>query len=184
MAELKAEQNKKGKGGLIAVIIIAVIIVAILIGVIIFLLKTPRDAEFQGGEERRNVLVTADNAEEVVEQMIADEDEEKVAPGYYTVTMNTTWNFPDGDKPSSDAVVENVSSNLNDVYFDIFLEEDESHVIYKSPVIPLGGSLREITLDEDLEKGVYPCVVEYHLIDENQKTISTVRVGLNVVIEN
>jgi hypothetical protein len=80
--------------------------------------------------------------------------------------------------------VENRENNLTPVYFDVFLEEDESHVLYRSPVIPLGESIESITLDEDLDPGVYACVAEYHLIDEDQNTLSTVRVGLTINVEN
>jgi len=31
---------------------------------------------------------------------------------------------------------------------------------------------------------VYACVAEYHLIDEDQNTLSTVRVGLTINVEN
>jgi hypothetical protein len=63
------------------------------------------------------------------------------------------------------------------------LEEDESKVLYKSPVIPRGGKLKDIALEEQLSAGTYPCIVVYHLIDENQNTLSTLRVSLKIVIE-
>ena len=71
----------------------------------------------------------------------------------------------------------------NDVYFDVVLAEDEEHVIYSSPVIPRGGRLEEIALDEVLEAGTYDCVMIYHLIDEEQNTISTLRVAVKVIIQ-
>jgi hypothetical protein len=79
--------------------------------------------------------------------------------------------------------VENVEKNTNDVYFDILLAEDESHVIYQSPVIPRGGHIEKIALDEDLEPGTYDCICVYHLIDEDQNTISTLRVTLTIIVE-
>lgn len=103
--------------------------------------------------------------------------------GYYTVTMNPTWHFKTGDSASYDAVVINAEDNTNDVYFDIVLEEDESQVLYSSPVIPLGGQLENIELDETLDAGIYNCVVIYHLVDEEQNTLSTLRVTLQIVVE-
>lgn len=84
---------------------------------------------------------------------------------------------------SYDAVVQNVEKNTNDVYFDIVLESDEDRVLYKSPVIPRGGRLEQIALDEKLETGAYNCVVIFHLVDEEQITISTVRVALKIIVE-
>ena len=121
--------------------------------------------------------------EEVAEDLFAELEQPKLGPDYYTVTMEPVWNFRAGDQESYDAVVINVESNATPVYFDVFLEEDESHVVYKSPVIPLGGELRNIKLDEDLDAGAYACVVEFHLLGEDQETISTVRVGITINIK-
>lgn len=175
----KNEQSKKGKGGLVIGIAVGVVIVA-LIGVIVYLLIT-RNA--QPEPEKRNVVVTQENAEQVYEEINKMDESSSVAPGYYTVTMNPTWHFKSGTETSYDAVVENVENNTNDVYFDIVLESDESQVLYKSPIIPRGGKLTDIALDEQLTVGTYPCVVIYHLVDENQNSLSTLRVTLSIVIE-
>ena len=86
-------------------------------------------------------------------------------------------------RSSYDAVVENVETNTNDVYFDIVLENDEETVLYKSPVIPRGSRLEDIALDEPLEAGTHNCVVIYHLIDEEQNTLSILRIALEIIIE-
>jgi hypothetical protein len=135
-------------------------------------------------EEKRNVLVTEENAEEVIEEILEKEEVKASDPGYYTVTMEPLWTFSSGDAESDDAVVINNEKNVTPVYFDVFLEEDESHIIYKSPVLLVGQELRHIKLDEKLAKGNYACVVEYHLLDEEQNTTSTVRIGLTIVVEN
>lgn len=170
MGKREQEQKKRGKGGIL--IALALIVIAVLIGVIVYLLlRKPED-------EKRNVVVTPENVERVLE-----EAEEAVLDGYYTVSMNPTWHFANGSEASYDAVVENVAENTNDVYFDIILEADEENVLYKSPIIPRGSRLEEIILDEALEAGTYPCVVIYNLVDEEQNTLSTLRVALEIVIE-
>lgn len=170
MGKRQREEKRSRKGGILVAIV--VIVIAILIGIIVYLLW-PRD-----DEDRRNVVVTPENVERVLEKADA-----AVPDGYYTVTMNPTWHFTNGSEASYDAVVENIAENTNDVYFDIVLEEDEEQVLYKSPVIPRGGRLEEITLDETLDAGTYPCVVVYNLVDEEQNTLSTLRVSLEIVIE-
>ena len=174
------KQNKTKKGGFVFGII-AVAIIAILTGVIIFLLLS-QNAEPE--EEKRNVVVTPENVESVLDDLAKTEAQKTVAPGYYTATMNTTWHFATGDEASYDAVVENVETNTNDVYFDIVLEEDESKVLMKSPVIPRGGRLEDITLDESLEAGNYDCVIIYHLVDEDQNTLSTLRISITIIVES
>ena len=169
---LPSQTKKRRKGGL--VLGIAIIIVA-LAGIIIYLLLS-RDTEPK--DERRNVVITPENVESVLEEL--DDVQES---GYYTVTMNPTWHFENGEKTSYDAIVENVAKNSNDVYFDIVLESDEEYVLYKSPVIPRGGRLEDIALDSALDAGTYNCVVIYHLVDEEQNTLSTLRVALEIVVE-
>lgn len=163
------EERKKTIG-----IVILIVVILVLVGVIAFLLLRKPE------EERRNVVVTPDNVEEVIAQM---EDDDFVEPGYYTVTMNYDWHFVSGDAVSSDAYVENMTENTNDVYLDLFLASDEENAIYKSPVIPVGSSLRDIALDTELDAGTYDCVAVYHLVDEEQNTISTLRVTVTVIIE-
>lgn len=171
---MKQAQKKRG----LILGVIAVIIIIVLLAAIVFLLLSRKE---EPEEEKRNVVVTPENVESILEEIV--EEKEAVAPGYYTVTMNTTWHFSTGKEASYDAVVENVETNTNDVYFDIVLESDEEQVLYKSPVIPLGGRLEEITLEKDLDAGVYDCVVIYHLIDKEQNTLSTLRVTLQIIVE-
>lgn len=156
------------------------VVMAALIGVIVYLLVT-RTTGIK--EEPRNVVVTQNNVEKVLDNLEKMEEVESVAPGYYTVTMNPTWHFKTGSEASYDAIVKNVEANTNDVFFDIVLEEDENKVLYKSPVIPRGGELKDIALEEQLSAGTYPCVVIYHLIDEDQNTLSTLRVTLSIIVE-
>lgn len=172
-ARKKGRKGKEGNKKTIGIIVLIVVIL-ILVGVIVFLLLRKPE------KERRNVVVTPDNVEEVIAQMA---DEEFVEPGYYTVTMNYDWHFAAGDAVSSDAYVENITENTNAVYFDLFLASDEENALYKSPVIPVGSSLRDIALDTALDAGTYDCVVVYHLVDEEQNTISTLRVTVTVIIE-
>jgi len=180
-----SDNTVKDQGSKKAVIIgaiVGVVMVAMLATIIVLL--SSKDKSEEAEEEKRPVLVTQENAEEVLAQIEEQEKAAAVEPGYYTVTMNTTWHFKSGDVASYDAVVQNVEGNTNDVYFDILLESDESKVLYQSPIIPRGGTLNDITLNEVLPAGTYPTVVEYNLVDDNQKSISTVRVGLTIIVEN
>lgn len=177
MSEESAVKN--GKGGIKAVIIGSVVIIVILVIVIIGLLARQGNSDIER-ETKRNVVVNQQNADEVAEELI---HQEYVAPGYYSVQMTTTWHFQTGDAVSEDAYVANDAGNTNDVYFDVFLAEDESTPILESPVIPRGAELDQIALDTPLEAGNYDCIMIYHLVDEEQNSISTLRVGFTIIVE-
>lgn len=175
------QTQKEKKGGRKAVgIMILVAIFLVMAGTIIYLWMSRQPEE---EKERRGVVVTPDNVQEVIDEMEKKASEERVAPGYYTVRMNYEWHFSGRDAISKDAYVENLATNTNAVYLDLFLVEDEENAIYQSPVIPLGSSLQDISLDTPLESGTYDCVAVYHLVDDDQNTLSTLRVTVTVVIE-
>lgn len=158
----------------IAVIVVCFFLVAIVVTALVLILtKQSADAE------KRNVVVTPDNVEEV----LSDMQDQQVQAGTYEVTMNTTWNFDKGDSASSNAYVENSTANTNDVYFDI-VRSDTKETIYKSPIIPLGSHLENITLDTPLDKGEYDCVLTYYLLDDKEKAVSKLNINLSIVIEN
>jgi hypothetical protein len=185
--------GKGGKTGLVIGITVAVIVIVALIGIVVYLVvsndkepaqevagaivETPAGEEFK---EKRSVVVTEENVDEIIEQM---EQEEFIEPGYFETSMTNEWHFSNGEAVSEDAYVANVPNNTNDVYFDLVLAEDEEQVIYESPVIQRGATLERFALDTPLEEGTYDCVMIYHLVDENQNTISTLRVAVKVIIE-
>ena len=171
-----AEHNRSlGKGGGIAIITGIVVIIVLLVVVITLLLRGQK-AE----APKRNVVVTQNNVEEVVDEMALDE---YIEPGYYSASMTNIWHFATGDAVSEDAYVANKEENTNDIYFDVFLTSDEEHPILQSPVIPRGAELENISLDTPLEAGMYDCVMVYHLVDENQNTVSTLRIGITIIVE-
>ena len=181
--ERRSSSGSSSKKKYIIIGIVAAVIILALVGVIIFLLtKKDKPADVMTpGDDKREVLVTEENVQDVVEQM---EQQENVPQGYYTVTQNYEWHFPKGDAESSDAHVENLPENTNDVYFDLFLADNDQEPIYQSPVIPLGAVLENFKLDTKLSKGTYDCIMVYHLVDKDQKSISTVSMTVKVIIEN
>ena len=174
--EVAKESKQAGKGTKFALIIAGIVIVA-LVAVVIVLLVRGKNTE---DEAKRNVVVNQDNAEQVAEELI---NESYVAPGYYSTQMSTEWHFETGDAVSDDAYVKNDAGNTNDVYFDVFLESDEDEPILQSPVIPRGSELDKISLDKKLDAGTYDCVMVYHLIDDDQNTVSTLRVAFKIIVE-
>lgn len=164
-----------GKENKIRIIVIGAIAILVLIAAIIFfVVNRPEE------ETKRNIVVTKDNAEEVVGDMLK---QEYIEPGYYSTSMSTTWHFEKGDAVSEDAYVANLEENTNDVYFDVFLADNEDEAILESPILPRGSKLDNIALDTHLSAGTYDCVMVYHLVDNKQNTVSTVRVGFTIIID-
>lgn len=127
-----------------------------------------------------NLVVTPDNIDEI----LAENETNKVAAGTYDVSMNSTWKFENARTASKNASVDNVASNRNTVNF-VVTRNDTGAVIYESPYLPVGSSLANIKLnDESLAKGTYPCTVMYRLVDDDYNEISTVNISISVVIEN
>ena len=122
----KTEKNKKK-----LIVVIGIVIIIALVAVIIFLLTRKQEEE-----PKRNVVVTKDNVDEIADNML---NQDYIEPGYYSTSMSTTWHFATGDAISEDAYVENREENTNDVYFDVFLADNEKEAIYKSPLLPRGS---------------------------------------------
>ena len=188
MADNAVQSVGKGPGNQTRVIVImgGLIIVA-LVGVIIALvlnLNSDRGGVQQTEvqlPEQRTILVTEDNVEEVLDELAEEAPLE--SPGNYEVSMNLTWNFPNGDAESTNAFVENVETNPRPVYFDVYLAET-GEVLYQSPVLPVGSHLQRFKLNKALEAGTYDAVIEYHIIDDLQRTLGTLNMAITLIVES
>lgn len=170
--KLSQSSKKKGVSGKLLLLIGIVVVVIAVISVVIILAKP-------SVKEERNVLVTPDNVDEILADL---EDDQRTEAGQYEVKMNSTWNFKDGSSASSNAYVENSTSNQNDVYFDI-VRSDNGETIFSSPTIPVGSHLESIALDKVLKAGTYPCVLTYHLLDESGNSVSKLDINLTINVE-
>ena len=181
MSSQNLKENKKKSVLLIVVVVILVAALAVTVGLLLSKDKDTAEVEVGNTEApKRNVVVTEKNAAEIASELA---EEDYVEPGYYTVNMATEWHFSTGDAISDNARVDNVAGNTNPVYFDVFLAEDETEPIYSSPVIPVGSFLEKIALDQPLEAGDYDCIIIYHLVDDDQNTISTLRVTMKITVD-
>ncbi|MBQ6987338.1 MAG: hypothetical protein IJQ25_10175 [Oscillibacter sp.] len=172
------------KGGSRAIVAVVSVLVVALVGVIVALVMVLNRGEkvvyVEEEPMQRTRVVSEDNVQEVVENAV---DLGSVRPGYYEVSMNMNWIFPDGASPSSNAFVENVPGNKNDVYFDVQLR-DTGETVYESPLIPRGEQLASVQLNRDLDAGEYDCIIIYHLVDDEQRTVSTLSLGMLLTIES
>lgn len=178
-----ADETAKNNKGLMIACIIGAIVIVILVGIIVVMMNSKSAvSEADTEEEKRPVVVTPENAEEVAEQIL-DREEPEGIPLHYQVTMNSTWEFADGQSESENAYVANSKDNETAVYFDV-VRNDTKETIYQSPVIPVGQELKSITLDQNLDAGDYECTLTYHLIDDEQNTLTTVNMWVMIQIKN
>lgn len=183
MSNETSEAKKGSNIGKIVIAVAGLIIIALLVVIVVLLTRGNKTVEEKPESDvaSRGVVVNQSNVDDVVDNMVLTP---YVEPGYYEASMTNVWHFADSNSVSSDAYVQNVEGNTNDVYFDVFLASDESSPIIESPVIPRGVEMDEIKLDKEIPAGTHDCVMVYHLIDENGKSISTLRVGLTIIVEN
>lgn len=148
------------------------LVVLVIIGVVLWTLS--------GKVSKSNVVVTPDNVDDVISDM---DDDDRTPVGSYEVTMNSDWVFPSASSTSTNAYVENSVNNTDTVFFTIALDGSEKD-IFTSPYIPVGSSLKDISLDSDLAAGVYDAVLTYHLVDSSYTETSSVSVSITITIEN
>lgn len=101
----------------------------------------------------------------------------------FTTDMNMIWTFPSGKRVSNDAVIGNSSANTQDVYFDLYLNDEEETLLYSSPVIPVGKRLDKLKLDKTLPDGQHEAVCTFHLLDneDHAKEISSVSFDITLI---
>jgi len=174
------ENKSEAKGGLTKVqliLIIGFVALAAVICIVGYILynsmnKDPEPAVAGGNG---NLVIDESNLAEVDEIMA-----QAVEEGMFEVNMNTIWNFPDGESPSSDAYVANGNANSRPISFDIILDGEEC--VYSSTVIPVGNRIKEIKLDKDLAAGQYNATCMYHLWNEDGTENSSFGVGIVLYI--
>ena len=184
MSAKDARQNRKGNKektniSVMILICIGILILISLVVIVVLLIKNKNAGEAGVTSAKRNVIITPENVDEITSQL---EEQDFIPTGYYNTQMCMEWHFSNGYAISNDAFVKNDARNTNDVYFDVFLANDESTPILESPIIPIGSEMTQIALDTPLMAGEYDCVMIYHLVDDEQNTISTLRIGFNIVV--
>ncbi len=185
MAQISNDDNSHKKtikriNPIVFICILFLVVIIVLASILVIVLSKANTTENTTTEvsSSRGVLVTQDNVEELIKEVEKPNTDEA-----YTVSMNIDWYFPDGKSPSKNAYVENHVSNSRTVYFDVILAET-AEIVYASPYIPLGSTLKDFSLDKELAAGDYNAIVEYHLVDDDYKELSTVSVTVTLHIQN
>lgn len=170
------KRKKGGKGVIIGGCIAFVAVVAVVVTV------TAMNGNSESADDSsKNRIVTMDNVDEVIESM----EDQKLPQGQFRCMMENKkpWYFKDGKSASENAYVFNAPTNSGSVYFTLSIK-DTGEEILKSPPIPLGSRLENITLDKALSAGSYDCKITYHILDENEEdTGASVNFTVKLVVE-
>lgn len=176
--------EKESKKHLSIPIIVCVLIIILLMCILVILIFKTKDTEPLREEPStitsvsgKGTIITPNNVDDVL-----NETTKNTSDAHYRTIMNVDWNFEDGSSASSDAYVENSTSNSRTVYFTVTLKNGE--VVYTSPDIPLGSALQDIKLDKELSKGDYNATLTYHLIDDERNEVTTLSVAVTLHILN
>ncbi|MBP1566515.1 MAG: hypothetical protein J6A58_12265 [Oscillospiraceae bacterium] len=193
MSEKNIDKKQNNSKLIIVAVCVGIVIIALL--VIIMLLMSDKENQESISKEsnislsedskpKREVIVKEENVDQLVSELLKEEEEkDTVIPGYYQVTMNSTWEFENGSAISGNAYVKNSESNTNAVYFDI-IKSDTNETIYQSPILTVGTDISQIKLDTELPAGTYDCVCLYRLLNDEYEPVSDVRVAVKIKIKN
>mgnify|MGYP003299972953 CR=1 FL=1 len=175
-ATVSSSEQKKNKKVIVA-LSGTVAVLAVAVGVMAVSLLN-NDESTEKPTDGRATFVSQDNVEEIQAEL-----NKPVEDAYYTTSMTIDWEFHDGKSASTTAEVSNVTANTRTVYFDVNLEST-GELVYSSPYLPVGSTMNGIILDVDLDKGDYPAVVTYHLVDDEKNEVATVAVAITIHVLN
>lgn len=173
----------KGLATKIVIISLSTVLVA-LAGILAYILlknepPVEEERDLLGG---RGIVATEDNIEEVFEEL-----EKPVRDTQYFIDMSLQLKFNTWKESTRNTVVRNNANNSRTVYFELFLDDengDPGEMIYSSPYIPLGEELRNFGLDKELAAGTYNTTMIYTLVDDNYEKVTTLALGVKVIINN
>ena len=186
---LLTKNNKNVK--ILLVVLGIVVVLAVVLSVVIYKNygSNGQAEEMQQGEDLAASLSPEDgefrDVLQVTESDVPDEPTEiaHVPDGNFQVTMTTEWNYPDINTPAEDSYVENARNNTLDTTFSVVLADDETVVLYESPLLPVGSYTAGIPLKIELAPGSYECVAIYTLYQPGSTESSgSIRVGLTINI--
>ena len=159
--------NSKNSKAMAVIIVLVVVLLGVCIAFAVFAMRVHDTGMHTGGNmaeeetKQRKYLVTEDNVEEVKEELQTNPTDAN-----YNVTMNVNWTCSSETYELKNAYIANSTANNRTVYF-----------------IAVGQELRGFTLDQGLPTGQNLVWVEYHLVDEDEKELSTVTVTATITVK-
>lgn len=161
-------------GRKIALILGCVGLVCATVIAVVYLLRSqpqvPQPVEVELASGR---VITEENVREIEAQL-----QETIERGMFQTHMNTTWVFPNGSSPSSNARMGNSVNNRFPFYFTLHVGE---RLLFTSGMMPVGTEINEIVLDEVLDAGTYDAIVRINMFDDDGEHVES-NMGFRVTL--
>lgn len=129
-------------------------------------------------EQDPNVIV-AEDGNSISEKLA--ELQKQVDEGHVSLSMNVTMIVEENSK-TGETYIENPIANRYDMFVTVFLDETQS-IIGRSGVIPRGSAIKNMELDEVLEKGAHSATITYNLINEEKQVVEQASVGIEIIVK-
>ena len=113
--------------------------------------------------------------------VVAGQETPAVSP-LFTTDMNMVWSFPSGKRVSKDAVIGNSSKNEYDIYFEVYLVDDQDTLLYSSQILPVGTRLDKLELDKALPDGQHEAICTFHMLDKEDPNKEVSDISFNVTL--
>ena len=171
------EDNKKGKKKYLLLLLLLLLFTITAISLVVYKNKgnIGLDNPFSIGLDSN---LSDGNGGKSKEEIQAELNK-KVEEGMMNVSMNTNIVLKNG-KSKANLKITNKENNRYMQFVEIYTKEDNK-LIHKTGGIPVGKSLNEAKLDEELKKGTYECVAFFNGVDETTNSIVG-KVGVNITI--
>jgi hypothetical protein len=124
----------------------------------------------------RGLMLTPETLDEVREELARPRQ-----ATHFTTSMNTSWEFPSGTEPSTNATVGNSTLNDFTMYFDVVLVAT-GEVVFSSPFMPVGTRLEYFALDVPLPPGEHDAIATFTLVDDDFEDITDVHISVLIQV--
>ena len=179
--EVVEEEDKKDKKKYLLILLLLLLCTITVVSVV-FVYRGIRSNDCGSANNGLNIGIDSnlsDGDGGKSKEEIQAELNKKVEEGMMNVSMNTNIVLKNG-KSKANLKITNKENNRYMQFVEIYTKEDNK-LIYKSGGIPVGKSLNEAKLDEELKKGTYECVAYFNGVDETTNSIVG-KVGVNITI--
>lgn len=170
------EDNKRGAGFYIGIIIAALALVAALVvGAFLFLNSTQIGDSYRSGK-----LGQLDGKSE---EEIRAELDRIVEEGTFNISISRIVQLPTGNS-EGEFRIENSPANRYNMQVDI-ARSDTGETIYSSDVLEPNYHIQYAKLDESLPAGTYNCIATFHALDpETDEEVGQAACALTIVVAN
>lgn len=170
------EDDKRGAGFYIGIIIAALALVSALVaGSILFLTSTQQDTSYRDGSLGQLDGKTMEEIQAELDRIVEE--------GMFNISISRIVRMQSGNS-EGEFRIENSPANRYNMQVDITLA-DTGELIYSTDIIEPNYHIQYAKLDTVLPAGTYNCIATFHALDpETDKEIGQAACALTIVIQS